>query len=145
MFVNAPLPKNAEFSISVVPSGMIQTPSFISYFAIILKFSEFIYFILYNNLLKKLKWVLKIKKTTRQASLLVFRCLLKYLMIKIRLNQNTPLQHHDFQHRGGVICIILYLIDCVFIVLAILNIIFDYCNKQDYIFLGNYKLHNTYS
>ena len=70
---------------------------------------------------------MKIKKTTRQASLLVSRCLLKYLMIKIRLNQNIPLQHPDFQH-GGVICVRLYFTDCVFIVLAILNIIFDYCN-----------------
>ena len=66
---------------------------------------------------------MKIKKTTRQASLLVFRCLLKYLMIKIRLNQNTPLQHPDFQHRGGVICVRLYFTDCVFIAFAILNII----------------------
>ena len=65
---------------------------------------------------------MKIKKTTRQASLLVSRCLLKYLMIKIRLNQNTPLQHPDFQH-GGVICVRLYFTDCVFIAFAILNII----------------------
>lgn len=65
---------------------------------------------------------MKIKKTTRQASLLVSRCLLKYLMIKIRLNQNIPLQHPDFQH-GGVICVRLYFTDCVFIAFAILNII----------------------
>ena len=44
---------------------------------------------------------MKIKKTTRQASLLVSRCLLKYLMIKIRLNQNIPLQHPEIQHGGG--------------------------------------------